>query len=83
MKTESFKQGEKSIIENSSEEGEPSQYMPNGRDVLFTSRIRRGIRNIVNMDGEVLRKSLLAYNRSVLLYLGPIFYIVYFIAQKI
>ena len=83
METDSFKQGEKSIIENNSEEGESFEPMPDGRDVLSTSRIRRSVRDDISMDGEVFRKSLLAYNWSILWYFSPVFYLVYYITQNV
>ena len=83
MKTDSFKQGEKAINEINSDEGECDEPMPDGRNVLSTIGLRRGIRNVVGVDGGSLRKSVLAYNRGVLLYFSPIFYLIYYIAQNI
>ena len=83
METNSFKQGEKSINQNISEECEPGEPMFNGRDVFSSARIRRGIRDDIDMDGKLLRKSLLAYNWCVLLYFSPVFYLVYYITQNV
>jgi len=83
METESFKQGEKTISKDNSEGEKPVEPMFVGRNVFPSTRIRRSVRYDLCLDGEAFRKSLLAYNWCILCYISPVFYIYFYITQKV
>jgi hypothetical protein len=62
---------------------EPPKRFPSTRNVLPTARLRRSFCNSVRIHGKTLRETVLAYNKCVLLYLGPIFYIAYIIIKTL
>jgi len=76
---ESDSSSEKNSKKNPESKTEPSERILSSRNVLSTVGLRRGIRNSIRLYETSLQKSVLAYNKCVLLYIGPIFYIAYII----
>jgi hypothetical protein len=82
METESLK-SEKNITKDNIDQDELDKRMLNGRNIFSTFRLRRVFFNNSKHNEELFRKSILAYNGSILLYFSPILYLIYYITQTI
>ena len=80
METDS---SEKKIKKDTDSETEPPERFLSVRNFLSTTRLRRGVRDSIRIHGKTFREAILAYNKCVLLYIGPIFYITYIIIKTL
>jgi hypothetical protein len=74
---------EKKNKKDTDSETEPPKRFPGARNVLSTTGLRRRFCDSVHIHGKTLRESILAYNKCVLLYIGPLFYITYIIIKAL